>query len=215
MPLDFELQTLYGEKEAQILVVEHAGVDLDELEVLLRNRLAGSLQCWWYRRLARVWAQNQERKMLKSLNRNRVVRLAQMKQAVDAEFKKSGLPKFEQLAEKWYDVQTPLSEYFSRVLAKKAASVEKISKIFLAKLRKRVALTRRKLVRKEEMERDYLEMLAQAREKQRERKAMEDLRKRSMRTVHLEAGIAYTPHLFPTLTSHTPLPLSYPHYLFL
>lgn len=178
--LEFEIDTLKVEKEDQSKIVEAAEIEFSRNWEPLKDIVARSIQNWWVFILAKRKRLKINHRCLLSRFNFRIRRLVCMKKVLDQAFKESHQVTIDwsYYALKFSDLYGEAEEYVTKKTKLKEQLVEKIGKIFVEKLRMKVAKRKQKLYR-EAQRREAHEAYVQAMIlESRKRKVMRELRKR-------------------------------------
>ena len=147
--LEQELMYLNMEQVEQQEHVQRCVEKITDLERVMFKLARDSIQSWWTAVLARRRSLKADGRRRCSLYYYRIRRLCQMKTEIDNTI--DAKMDYTKLNYKYSEIVPDLKEYMAKVAADRTDLGIKLGKVFLAKLRKAVARSRRKKYMEEEM----------------------------------------------------------------
>ena len=152
--LEYEVETLKKEDIIQTEIVEIAEVDLFAYESVVLDIVRVNIQAWWPVVLAWKRYKRRQKRMQKSLYRNRIRRLVKMKRDVDMRIKEAAPIDMVQYGDIYCDILPALCEYVALVSERKHQRMIKCARHVRSKLKVLVEETR------ERKYKEYLRLLA-------------------------------------------------------
>ncbi len=147
--LSQELIYLNEEKQVEVDIIRTCEERIAETEKVIFKLARDSIQAWWTVVLARRRSLKEDGSRRKSLYYFRIRRLSRMKRHIDNTIEAN--LDFSKLRYTYSEIVLELKEYMAKVAADRTELGVKMGKVFLQKLRKAVARTRRKKYLAEEM----------------------------------------------------------------
>ena len=173
--LDQELGVLDVERTIHLDNIDECKHSIADLEKHMFKLSRDSIQAWWTAILARRRSLKQDRIRRQALYSFHIRRLCRLKKEID-NTRDSDI-NYDNLNYRYNELLPQLGEYMAKVAADRADIAHKIGKIFVQKLRKSVARTRRRAYMEEEMKLQERAAVKEALEKKKNAAALLSMRK--------------------------------------